>query len=97
MVVVSQINRSGVDRRWLDERFLSEDFSKLFTSDILISYNQTEYEYEHGLARLLVLKNRNQRKGEKILISQSYNIGQFCIDSIKLERNYWNLIGEGNE
>ncbi len=97
MVAVSQINRAGATARWINEKYLSEDFSKLFTSDILISYNQTQYEYEHGLARLLVIKNRNQRKGDKILISQNYNIGQFCIDSVKLGRNYWNIIGEGNE
>lgn len=94
MVPVSQINRTGVNATWIDSKFLAEDFSKFFTSDNLISYNQTDMEYEKNLARLFVVKGRNDRKGDKILITQNYGCGQFCLDSIRMVSKYWEVLKE---
>lgn len=94
MVVVSQINRPGVGAKWIDSKYLAEDFSKFFTSDNLVSYNQTDLEYEKSLARLFVVKGRGDRKGDRILITQNYGCGQFCLDSIRMTPNYWSVLKE---
>jgi replicative DNA helicase len=97
MVAVSQVNRSGKGVKWLDDRHLSEDYNKMRTSDNLVTYNQTDSEYAYNLARLLVVKGRGDKKGDKILISQNYAMGQFCLDSVLMTRNYWDLIPKDEE
>jgi hypothetical protein len=97
MAVVAQINRAGVGVKWLDSKYLAEDFTKFHTSDNLVSYNQSNMEYEKNLARLLVVKGRGDRKGDKILITQNYGCGQFCLDSVRMSPNYWNILKEENE
>lgn len=90
-VTASQMNRKGkIEKaKWLDEEHLAEDFSKMATSDVLISYNQTEKEKELGLARLLNVKNRDDVSGRKVIISQNYNACQFVVDSVLMDRSYW--------
>jgi len=102
MCVVSHINRGGRNAPWLDEEYLTGAFAKMFISDNLITFNQTDAEYEYNLARLLVVKGRNDRKGMKILMSQNYAMGQFCLDSVMMSDKYKEIIkslegDEGNE
>lgn len=95
-----QLNREGkkADTHWLDERFLSEDFSPIMTADVIVSYNQTYHEYEKKLARMLVVKNRDSLKGRKVMVSQAFDIGQFTIDSLlmpnsaMLSQKYWKAV-----
>lgn len=94
IVAVSQLNKEAVGKQWLDERYLAEDFNKMRISDNLVTYNQTDLEKENNLARLLVVKGRNDRSGDRILISQNYAMGQFCLSSIRMTKNYWNLLTE---
>jgi replicative DNA helicase len=95
MVIVSQINRAGESVKWLTAKYLAEDFSQYFTSDVLITYNQTSAEYEHNLARLLVVKSRGDKKDQKVLISQNYTLGQFCIDSVLMTNGIYDDILNG--
>lgn len=81
MVTVAQSNRVGEDKVWLTRKNLGEDYSKVKTADVLITYNQLPREKKDGLARLLVDKGRNNRDGDAILISQNYSLGQFCLSS----------------
>lgn len=87
-VVVTQCNRSGEDIKILTRKHLAEDYSKVMTADNLVSLNQTTEEYEKGLARLYIDKGRNERKGDLIIISQNFSIGQFCLSSAKMSRKY---------
>ena len=89
IVTASQSNRQGMKDKWITMENFAEDFSKAGISDIVLSYNQTGPEYKLGLARLFLPKVRDEAKEQAILISQNYNIGQFCIDSIKMEDVYW--------
>jgi len=93
MVTVAQSNRAGEDKAWLTRKNLGEDYSKVKTADVLITYNQLKHEKANGLARLFIDKGRNNRDGDAILISQNYSLGQFCLDSgrIVLE-DYGDLI-----
>lgn len=92
MVTVSQVNREGLGKRWITSKNLSEDFSKLFISDILVTYNQSVEEYLRGLARLLLDKNRNDTKESRILIGQNYTIGQFAMSSHLMKEKDLNVV-----
>lgn len=99
MVTASQSNRAGENARTIDLTHLAEDYSKAAISDNIITYNQTNAEHALGLARLFVAKGRNDEAFMQVLISQQYGMGQFCLDSIRLEshEHYWQNIEEHSE
>jgi replicative DNA helicase len=84
----SQVNRYGSKQALAKATDISEDYSKVAISDILITYNQTDLEQTCHLARLYVDKSRNSRDNLTVLISQNYDIGQFCLDSVYMPKNY---------
>jgi replicative DNA helicase len=93
MVTASQTNREGINARVIDENHMSEDVSGGFTSDTVCTYNQTPTEHAMGLARIFVSKHRDDAARMMALITQSYAMGQFCLDSSPLMPEYWNMIG----
>lgn len=97
IVTASQSNRDGINAKMIDERNLSEDVSKGFTADTIVTYNQTEAEHAMQLARLYVSKHRDDEARMMALISQAYGIGQFCLDSVPLMSNYWQMISGRRE
>ena len=93
MVTVAQTNRQGEGRSLLTRSSLAEDFSKVRVADYLLTYNQTKFELNMGLARLYVDKARNAETGGIVLITQNYSIGQFCLDSIAVKpKSYWDIL-----
>lgn len=94
IVSAAQANRTGEDRPLLTRKNLGEDYSKVKTGDILLTYNKTWWEEKKGLARIYVDKGRNNRDGDIILISQNFTIGQFCLSSINLTSKYYELCEE---
>ncbi|RJR29685.1 hypothetical protein C4564_01845 [Candidatus Microgenomates bacterium] len=81
VVTASQSNRSSERARLITTEHSAEDYSKMQTADYVITYNQTHFEKQLGLARLYGSKVRDEVSGKIILISQAYEVGQFCIDS----------------
>ena len=96
MVTASQANRLGEDSRVISLKHLAEDYSKAATADDIVCYCQTQQEKSLSLARIFVAKARNEENNQTILISQAYNIGQFCMDSTLINDRYWNLIQAEN-
>lgn len=92
IVTASQTNRGGINKAISDETDTSEDISKAFTCDTIITYNQTKAEYELGLARLFVAKHRDDEGRQTALISQNYKSGQFCIDSVLVSKGHFDFI-----
>jgi hypothetical protein len=88
LVTGSQVNRAGMDKQTITSTDMAEDISKAFTADVVLSYNQTAIEQKMGLARLHVAKNRDGEVGMTALITQSYPMGQFCIDSMLMSDSY---------
>lgn len=86
MVVATQGNRVSASARVVNETMVAEDYSKIGTADVVIAYSQTGEERRVGLARLLVSNARNAEDKWIALISQSYATGQFCIDSVFMNR-----------
>lgn len=91
-VVLSQGNRASETASTVTSDMLAEDISQLATADIGFTYSQTSMEKKLGLARMLLTKARNTSDGFSSLISQAYEIGQFCIDSTPLHGEYWDIL-----
>jgi len=88
VVTPSQSNRAAEDAKIITSKYLAEDYSKGMTADTILTYNQTRDEKNVGLARLFIDKSRNEEDGRTIIISQAYSVGQFCISSALLPKEY---------
>ncbi len=97
MVVVSQGNREAETASTVTASMAAEDISKLATADNVFTYSQTPAEQKLGLARILVDKARNEASKFSVLITQAYAIGQFCLDSVRLDTDYWDLMENREE
>lgn len=82
MVSASQGNRDSETAKVVDRKNVAEDWSKIGTVDNVITYSRTPEEKKLGLARLLVAAARDAADRYLVLISQAYEIGAFCLDSI---------------
>lgn len=100
-IIVTQGNRESEKATTVTTDQVAEDISKLATSDLVFTYSQTPAEYALGLARLMVGKARDAEGKFSVLITQAYAIGQFCLDSVLLRGDYWNILrgddGDGPE
>ncbi|MGH7968549.1 MAG: DnaB-like helicase C-terminal domain-containing protein [Limisphaerales bacterium] len=94
VAVVGQTNREGAKRNTIAGTDAGEDFSITQTADVVLTYSQTSAEYQLGLARLQVDSSRISRQHFGVMIAQSYELGQFCLDSAPMMDTYWNSIKE---
>lgn len=92
MVVASQGNREAATAKMVTDSMIAEDYSKIATSDNVLTYTQTEEEKKLGLARLYVANGRNDEDKFVVLVSQSYAIGQFCLSSTYMHSDYWDRL-----
>ena len=92
MVSASQGNRLSASARVITDDMVAEDWSKIATSDTVLTYNQTTRERELGLARIFVSNARSEYDKITVLIAQAYAIGQFCLDSSLMKDDYWSQI-----
>ncbi len=84
-VTASQIGRAGTKAKMARGTDVTEDYSKMMTTDTVVIFNQTEAEEKANLARIWVEKSRDAPKHYMVLISQSYATGQFAIDSVFMD------------
>jgi hypothetical protein len=84
LVSASQGNKESANAKVVDSTNVAEDWSKVGTADMVITYSQTIEEYRLGLARIFTPKARDAGDRFMTLISQSYPIGQFCLDSVPM-------------
>lgn len=94
VVAAHQVNREGSQAKVANFGDVAEDISIVGTCDQALWYNQTPAEKELKLARLWVGAGRNDVSGYTVLLSQAYEIGQFCIESRMLTYDYWNLLNK---
>lgn len=92
MIAVTQGNRESETAKTVTGDMVAEDISKLAHADTLLTFSQTLLEYKLGLARLFVEKTRNEAAKMSVLITQAYAIGQFCLDSVHLATDYWDML-----
>lgn len=93
VIVASESNREGAKSKMVTETHAGEDYSRIFTADSIVTYSQTLDEKKIGLARLFASNSRVAlRDGFVLMISQAYQIGQFCLDSVHMGDNYFGLV-----
>ena len=90
LFTATQGNRYSADARLVTTSMVAEDWTKIGTSDVVLTYSQTQDEFEKGIARILVAKARNAKDKWIAWITQSYATGQFCLDSV-----YFNALTSG--
>jgi len=81
LVTATQGNRLTARAKIVREDMVAEDWSKIATADVVLTYSRTQFERERGLARILVAAARTTQDRMVIIIIQSYATGQFCLDS----------------
>jgi len=89
IATATQMSKEGANKKRGDEKDAAEAYGKVAIVDALIAYNQTEEEREHGLARLLAAAMREDDGRYEVLISQAYAVGQFALDSVMMNQQYW--------
>jgi replicative DNA helicase len=81
VVTATQSNKEGASAKVMLDVHVSENWSKIAIADLVLTYSQTDAEKALGLARLNVSNARNEQDGFQILITQSYALGQFCLEA----------------
>lgn len=83
MAVVTcwQGNRATDNVKTVTSGHVAEDWSVVGTADTVITISRTQAETDAGLARILVDKARTARDKFIVMITQSYETGQFALDS----------------
>lgn len=71
-----------------------EDISVVQTADTVLAFSRTEEEERRNLGRLSVEHVRKARGGEVILLSQSYDTGQYVLSSASMQKAYWERMRE---
>lgn len=95
VVVASRSNREGAQAKLVTDIHAAEDFSRIYTADTVLTYTQTMQERQLGLARIFVSSSRvADRDRFVVLISQSYPIGQFALDSAEMSEQYWGHLSQ---
>ena len=87
LAATTQGNRKSATAKTTRESDIGEDWSKVPTCDYLVTYSQNELEEKRGFARLLVEKSRTSKKHYTILITQNYEVGQFCLSSVHMNKD----------
>lgn len=90
IITAGESNREGAKSKQVTGLNLGEDYSGTYTADTIFAYTQTGPERALGLARLFVDSTRvADRDKFVVLISQAYPVGQYCLDSVMMNDNYW--------
>lgn len=70
----------------------AEDISIAWTADIVLVQDSTETERALGLSRLYADKVRHERGGQAVLMTQSYETGQYVLTTYPLNQSYFETI-----
>lgn len=93
IITAQESNRLGVQSKQINATHAGEDFSGAYTADTIFTYTRTPAEERLGLARFLVDSTRvADRDKFTVLISQAYPVGQYCLDSVLMNDQYWGHI-----
>lgn len=94
LVAPHQGTRSTIGAKRVRSSDAGEDISVIQTADIVLAYSRTEAEEDRGLGRLSVEHLRNAKSGSQILLTQSYETGQYVLESAVMQKAYWDRLRE---
>lgn len=89
VVTADQLNRKGYDTQQAHSVHIGEDWSQVHTADTVVTHSATDMEMREGLARLYVDHARTSKDKFGVLITQSFEMGQFVLESALLPDNYF--------
>jgi hypothetical protein len=89
LVAPTQGNRSSLFAKQTTTKMVSEDVSKIQTSDTVITYSATPEERKLGLARLFLAHARDTQDDFSVLITQNYPLGQFVLGAVEFTNTYF--------
>ncbi len=94
IVAVAQGTRQTIGAKQVRSSKIAEDITQVNTADNVLTFSQTDIEAELHRGRVRVEHARNARKGQDIIISQAYGIGQWCLSSAPMPRSslYWDKL-----
>lgn len=87
-VTAHQLSKAGEQAAMAKGTHLAEDWSIMGTCDVVVTYSCTDLEFEYGLGRCFVSKSRSDRDRFTIVMTQAYAVGQFCLDSMYMHKDY---------
>lgn len=93
-VTAHQGSKLGFMAREMNVTHVGEDWSLITTADIALVHSATDEESDFGLGRLYVGKCRGEKDKWGVLLTQNYSIGQYCIDSLRLPKTYFEELKE---
>lgn len=91
-VTAAQVSKEGAKAKVVKATHVAEDWSLIATTDICITYTQSEAEKRLGLARVFVDKARSEADKFWFIMTQAYAIGQFCLQATRLDKTYEDYI-----
>lgn len=95
VVASHQLSKEGFKAARPSVAHIGEDWSIIQTADIALIYAATDMEQKYGLSRLYTGKVRYERGNLSMLLTQSYDIGQFVLNSMVLpEEIYFDMATE---
>lgn len=98
MVTAQQISREGAKFQKtggeVDIEHTAEDWSLIGTADVALTLSQTKAEAALGFMRLYVAKGRSEKGKFSLVMSQSHDIGQFCLQSYYLPNKYQSMLAD---
>jgi replicative DNA helicase len=89
VVAPHQGSRKTIGAKRTKSKDAGEDISVVQTADTVLAFSRTEAEERLGLGRLSVEHARSARGGETVLLSQSYDTGQYVLNSALMQQAYW--------
>jgi hypothetical protein len=93
-VIVHQGNRQSETSTLVTADQAEEDISLVAVVDVALTFSQTVAEKRLGLARIYADYVRNAESKIQVLVTQAYEFGQFCLDSMRVGNEYWDLVKE---
>lgn len=90
-VTAHQISKRGAMAITAGSTDVAEDWSLIASSDQVITFSATDEEKAFGLGRIFVSKARSEKDKFGILLTQNYDIGQFCLNSVMLDNKYFDI------
>ncbi len=88
LVAPHQVTRSGSEAQMVTSKHIAEDWSIIGIADVVLAYSSTRMEKQSKLGRLFVDVARDEADKFGVLMTQNYEIGQYCLESILLPSNY---------
>jgi hypothetical protein len=94
MVAPHQGTRAAINARRVTSSMAGEDISVVQTADTVLAFSRTKAEERLGLGRLSVEHARDTEGQATILLVQSYDTGQYVLDSALMNQAYWERLNE---